>query len=112
MSFSSQQPPDAESGFTFASPTPTNGIEKNLTALDVLRGFALLGLLVTAIWEFGGFGPATQNFYRTGPHGGNYKLLTAVSVLFEGKMMALLALVFGAGIILFMQQQQKGEISR
>lgn len=74
-------------------------------SLHVLRGIALMGILVISIWEFGGFTNATQNFYRTGTHGGNYKLLTAVSILFEGKMRALLAIVFGAGIVLFMQKK-------
>ena len=75
-------------------------------SLHVLRGIALLSLLVISIWQFGGFSTAEQNFYRTGPHGGNYSLLTAVSFLFEGKMTALFALVFGAGIVLFMQKRQ------
>lgn len=77
-----------------------------ISALDVLRGLALIGMLVTSIWEFGGFTTNEQTFYRTGPHGGNYHLLTAVSVLFEGKMTALFALVFGAGIILYLQKKE------
>ncbi len=76
-----------------------------ILSLDVLRGLALLGILLVSIWEFGGFSTAEQNFYRTSPHGGNYTLLTAVSILFEGKMRALFALVFGAGILLFLQKK-------
>ena len=75
-------------------------------SLDVLRGLALLGILVVSIWEFGGFGFNQQIFYRNGTHGGNYNLLTAVTILFEGKMRALFALVFGAGIILFLQKKE------
>ncbi len=82
--------------------SPTN----NLFSLDVIRGIALLGLLVVAIWEFGGFTPNEQIFYQRGPHGGNYALLTTISALFEGKMLALFALVFGAGIVLFLTKQQ------
>ena len=56
-------------------------------SLDVLRGVALLGILVVSIWEFGGFIQNEQTFYRQGTHsGGNYKLLTAISILFEGKI--------------------------
>ena len=76
-----------------------------ISSLDILRGIALLGILVISIWEFGGFSAAEQNFYRTGTHGGNYKLLTTISILFEGKMQALFAMVFGAGIILFLQRK-------
>ncbi|MGB3155506.1 MAG: DUF418 domain-containing protein [Chitinophagaceae bacterium] len=76
-----------------------------IQSLDILRGIALLGILVISIWEFGGFTANEQTFYKTGTHGGNYNLLTAVSILFEGKMRALFALVFGAGIILFLQKK-------
>ncbi len=75
-------------------------------SLDVLRGISVLGILIISIWEFGGFTVNQQNFFRLGTHGGNYKLLTAISILFEGKMGGLLALVFGAGIILFMQKKE------
>ncbi len=76
-------------------------------SLDVLRGIALLALLITGIWEFGGFNANQQAFYRNGPHGGNFKLYAAVSILIEGKMMSLLALVAGAGIVLFMQKKER-----
>ncbi len=92
---------------TTPSTTPAASPENDrILSLNVLRGIALMGILVISIWEFGGFTNATQNFYRTGTHGGNYKLLTTVSMLFEGKMRALLAIVFGAGIVLFMQKKQ------
>lgn len=84
----------------------TTDNSSRLFSLDVLRGISVLGILIISIWEFGGFTVNEQNFFRLGTHGGNYNLLTAVSVLFEGKMRALLALVFGAGIILFMQKKE------
>ncbi len=73
--------------------------------LDVIRGVAVLGLLVVSIWEFAGFTPNLHIYYQRGPHGGNYALLTAISILFEGKMLALFAMVFGAGIVLFLTKQ-------
>lgn len=87
-----------------ASPTNTN--LPGIFSLNVLRGIAVLGILVISIWEFGGFTNNEQNFFRLGAHGGNYKLLSSISILLEGKMRALLALVFGAGIILFMQKKE------
>lgn len=83
----------------------SNDSLNRIFSLDVLRGIALLGILVISIWEFGGFTANEQNFYYTGTHGGNFKLMTLVSILFEGKMRALFALVFGAGIILFLQKK-------
>jgi uncharacterized protein len=74
-------------------------------SMDVLRGIALLGILVISVWEFGGFTVNKQTFFRTGTHGGNYNLLSIISILFEGKMRALFALLFGAGIILFIAKK-------
>ncbi len=74
-------------------------------SLDVIRGIALIGILVISIWEFGGFTANKQTFFRAGYHGGNYNLLSFVSIVFEGKMRALFSLVFGAGIILFLSKK-------
>ncbi len=91
---------------TGTAPALTRPDLSRLFSIDVLRGFALLGILVISIWEFGGFIGNEQTFYRQGTHsGGNYKLLIAISILFEGKMRAIFALVFGAGVILFLQKK-------
>ncbi len=89
-----------------ASPStaPETDAGRNYT-LSVITGFALLGLLVTSIWDFGGFTSQIQAFYYANAHKGNYKLLTTVSLLFEGKMATLLALCFGAGIVLLVQKK-------
>ncbi|MFI5131444.1 MAG: DUF418 domain-containing protein, partial [Chitinophagales bacterium] len=84
---------------------PGNDSSSRIFSLDVLRGVALLGILIISIWEFGGFTMNKQIFYRTGTHGGNYNLLSFVTILFEGKMRALFALIFGAGIILFISKK-------
>ena len=91
---------------TPSTTSAANPENDRIFSLNVLRGIALMGILVISIWEFGGFTTATQDFYRTVTHGGNYKLLSVVSMLFEGKMRALLAIVFGAGIVLFMQKKE------
>ncbi len=89
-----------------ASPStaPETDAGRNYT-LSVITGFALLGLLVTSIWDFGGFTNQIQAFYYANAHKGNYKLLATVSILFEGKMATLLALCFGAGIVLLVQKK-------
>ncbi len=88
------------------STSSLNHEESRLFSLDVLRGIALLGILVISIGEFGGFTTNEKTYYITGTHGGNYKLWGIVSILFEGKMRALFALVFGAGILLFLQKKE------
>ena len=99
--------------FTSASPSGANpetqaanaGGLSRIFSLDVLRGVAVLGILMISIWEFGGFTANKQAFFRTGTHGGNYTLLSFVTILFEGKMRALFSIIFGAGIILFISKK-------
>ncbi|MEP6700427.1 MAG: DUF418 domain-containing protein [Bacteroidota bacterium] len=103
MSLTSSTPPGTASS---QSAVAENDNLSRIFSLDVLRGIALLGILVVSIWQFAGFTSNQQFFYQTGTHGGNYKLLTAISMLFEGKMLSLFALVFGAGIILFLHKKE------
>jgi uncharacterized protein len=87
--------------------TLTRPDSSRIFSIDVIRGIALLGILMISIWDFGGFGPNEQAFYRQGTHsGGNYRLWGIVSILFEGKMRALFAMVFGAAIILYFQKKE------
>ena len=76
-------------------------------SLSVITGFALLGLLVTSIWDFGGFTTNIQTFFYSNAHHGNYQLLTLISVLFEGKMLEMLAILFGAGIVALLQKKEQ-----
>lgn len=71
-------------------------------SLDVLRGAALLGGLLISVWLFGGFSINKQYGLILHPRGGNYRLFAAVSLLFEGKMRALIGIVFGAGMALYL----------
>jgi len=79
--------------------------QERLATLDVLRGAALLGILLMNILIFGMPFAAYQN-----PNlwGGNDPLNLAVFsvqwVLFEGKMRALFSMMFGAGIVVFMDR--------
>ncbi len=55
--------------------------EENLSArqnyfLNVIKGLAIFGLLLTTIWVFGGFANNERTYYKTGTHGGNYYLLS------------------------------------
>jgi uncharacterized protein len=85
--------------------TEKESAKPGFTLLNILYGIAIPGLLVTSIWAFAGFTPNEQAFYINGLHGGNYKILALVSIFFEGKMLALLGIAFGAGIILFLEKE-------
>jgi len=86
------------------APVPT---AERIQSLDVLRGFALLGILLLNILGFGlhsaGYfypliGIGETEFSRLL----NLSVWGGVSVLFEGAMRALFSLLFGAGVLLFL----------
>src|SRR5215471_2534486 len=98
--------------------TPSSGApEQNMPdpsrifSLDVLRGLAILDMLIISIWEFGGFTNNQKLHFILQSHGGNYKLFTAASVLFENKMQALFSLAIGAGLVLFFKKHRASSIS-
>jgi uncharacterized protein len=82
-----------------------------IPSLDVLRGIAILGALFVSIWIFGGFSSNQQTGLLLKSKGLNYRLFGAVDLLLEGKMKALIAIVFGAGMILFMSKENQKEKS-
>src|SRR5688572_9456366 len=70
---------------------------ERITALDALRGFALLGILLMNIVAMGMYGGAYDNPTVTGGStGANLWVWTVMHVLAEGKMRCLFSLVFGA----------------
>ncbi|UXH79064.1 DUF418 domain-containing protein [Roseateles amylovorans] len=91
-----------------AQPTPTND---RLHTIDMLRGFALLGILAANIDTFAGpesfhnipIGLAQPAF--VGWHAPLDLLIFSFKWFFiEGKMRALFAMLFGAGVVLFTQR--------
>jgi uncharacterized protein len=74
---------------------------ERITALDTLRGFALLGILLMNIVMFGMHGAAYNDVTVTGGStGANLAIWTVLHTVAEGKMRCLFSLVFGAGVIL------------
>ena len=113
----SEQPEQSAESFgagktNVAGHHPSDAVPARLLSLDVLKGIAVLGALTVSIWVFGGFSQNLQNKLLLHPSGGNYRLYAAVSLLFEGKMQALISLVFGAGMLLFMAKWQKLDIGK
>jgi len=89
---------------TIAAPAATTAApvaETNrIKTLDMLRGFALLGILLMNI---PGFSMADYSFeaFKNDPGSFNFWLFQTIGALFEGKMRAMFGMVFGAGVLLF-----------
>ena len=74
---------------------------ERITALDALRGFALLGILLMNIVSMGMHAAAYDNPTATGgATGANLWVWTVMHVLAEGKMRCVFSLVFDASVIL------------
>jgi uncharacterized protein len=86
--------------------------DERLRMLDVLRGTALLGILLMNIVTFGLPMAAYQNPNLWGGNDVvNLGTFAVQWVLFDGKMRALFSMMFGAGIVLFMQRALERENS-
>lgn len=84
---------------TEALPLPV-AAEERIEALDVVRGFALLGILLMNICSFGMPMAAESNPHTWGgADGANYVFWWVQYVFWSGKMRALFSLCFGAGVI-------------
>jgi uncharacterized protein len=81
---------------------------ERISSLDVLRGFALLGILVMNIGDYALPGNFDYNPSILGPLSKlNLWLWAGRFVLFEGKMRALFSMLFGAGVILLTSRLEK-----
>jgi uncharacterized protein len=76
-------------------------------AVDVLRGFALLGILAMNIVSFGWPWPAYGNPMRGGGFTGlNRGVWFFNHLIFEEKMMTIFSMLFGAGLVLMDQRAE------
>jgi uncharacterized membrane protein YeiB len=76
--------------------TPVQPASDRFAAIDILRGFALFGILVVNITNFRSGNPAFQGLNRM--------VDWLILVLFQGKFLALYSFLFGMGFALFMQK--------
>lgn len=74
--------------------------DNRIAIMDILRGFALLGILLMNIPGFSMPGLSFEKFSND-PSSFNFWLMQFISVFFEGKMRAMFGMVFGAGVLLF-----------
>jgi uncharacterized protein len=87
-------PPAAET----IQPTPRG---ERITSLDVIRGFALLGILLMNVVGFGLYMRAYDNPTSAGgATGANLWVWIVLHIVAEGKMRCLFSLVFGASAVL------------
>ena len=79
---------------------PVSALER-LTSVDVLRGFALLGILAMNIVAFAWPGPAYDNPMRgAGFEKSDRAVWFFNHLVFEAKMMTIFSMLFGAGLVL------------
>ena len=91
-------------GFTPVSSTPV-AVSNRIQSLDILRGIAVLLALLVSVWVFGGFTDQQQKQLLLQSKGFNYRVFGTVELLINGKMRALIALVFGAAMVLFLARE-------
>jgi len=91
---------------------PVSGLER-ISAIDVLRGVALLGILLINITSFALPYEGTRTLLAGSPRDPNTIVWFVVAVLFEGKMRALFSMLFGAGVILLTERfERRGDFAR
>ncbi|AFZ72358.1 DUF418 domain-containing protein [Natronobacterium gregoryi] len=88
--------------------------DDRILGLDVLRGFALLGILVINVWLFAMPMVASYNPTLYGDFsGGSYVAWFVSHVFFEQKFVTLFTFLFGAGMVLFLEsKERKGQPAR
>ena len=79
-----------------------------IVSLDILRGFAVLGILIMNIQSFSMPGAAYLNPMAYGDMTGSNKWVWILSHVFgDQKFMTIFSLLFGAGVVLFSQNAEK-----
>ena len=85
---------------------PVSGAER-IATLDILRGFALFGILVMNIQAFAMIAAAYINPPAVAPTGAaEYAIWLVSHVFFDKKFITLFTMLFGAGIVLMTQRAQ------
>ncbi len=84
--------------------TTPHPLSSRIESLDVIRGVAVLGALFVSIWIFGGFSNQQQNQLLVISKGWNYRVYGAMELLINGKMRVLIAIVFGAAMVIFLNR--------
>ncbi len=84
---------------------PVASIDR-IKTIDMIRGFALLGILLMNIPGFGIDGSMYKEILHATEKGKDYWTLATVTTFFEGSMRGLFSMLFGAGMILFTENKK------
>jgi uncharacterized protein len=97
-----QEKPQQSTSSREASVFEPTAAGERISSVDILRGFAVLGILLINITSFG-FPSNGEKDLSSAASIANPNLAAwlITSVLFEGKMRATFSMLFGAGIVLF-----------
>jgi uncharacterized protein len=107
LPFAASSPAIAPQRDTEVLPQPVSQQER-IPTIDVVRGFALLGILLMNIASFAGPQDLYVNPLITGTHRTwNLAAWSIRWILFEGKMRAAFSLLFGAGVILLTERAER-----
>ncbi|MEJ2140470.1 MAG: DUF418 domain-containing protein, partial [Gammaproteobacteria bacterium] len=100
VSHANSQSRDAQSRDAQSIAAPVQ-VSERVPALDTLRGFAVLGILLMNIWSFAG-PQAIYDYPVAAADWGGAPVATwaVMHTLFEGSQRALFSLLFGAGMLL------------
>ena len=80
-------------------------LSERIQTIDVVRGLALLGILLMNIPFFGqSIQLELEPLLRPGST--DYNVFAFITILFEGKMRALFSMLFGAGILIFIGRKE------
>ncbi len=91
-------------GHSASSPTPV-AVGERIRSLDVLRGFALLGVLLMNMQAFAEVFAVYMHPFAVGDIGAvEYGLWCLQRVFADGKAMTIFSMLFGAGIVLMSQR--------
>jgi len=83
------------------------GRAERIVSIDVLRGFAVLGILIMNIQSFSMIGAAYMNPYAYGDlSGANYAVWFLSHLLADSKFMTIFSLLFGAGVVLMASRRE------
>ncbi|WP_245826251.1 DUF418 domain-containing protein [Spirosoma rigui] len=88
-----------------ATPQPVAKAAR-IQTIDLIRGLALLGILMMNIPGFGYLGSG-YNRLLNNPTGPDFYTFAVVGVAFEGTMRGLFSMLFGAGMVLFTQNKRE-----
>lgn len=99
-------------GHAMDAPTPVSD-RGRIASLDLLRGFALLGILAMNIIVFAAPFASYMNPTIYFPFSGSDKAVWIFNhFVFDMKMMTLFSILFGAGVVLYSQKAQTKEQTR